>query len=285
MPRNLEDGTIDLGIMGLDRYLEDRTEGGSSAAVLEDLGYARCELVIGVLESWIDVTSVSDLADLALEFHNSGREIRAATKYPRLTQAFFGRHGISYLDTVAATGAIEVAPAMDYADIIVDIMSTGNTLRENKLKTITGGTIVRSQACLIASKKALARDEAKLAATRMLIEMIEGRTRAHDYYSIIANLNGRSEAEVAESVMSRPALAGLQGPTISRVYSKDGKHGWYSVTVVVPKSQLMPAIEHMRSIGCTGVTVLPSQDVFESKSPAYERLLSQRGNSSRRKRS
>lgn len=275
MTRNIEEGSIDLAIMGLERHLEDRVDGGNSIVVIENLGYAGCELVVGVLESWIDVTSMSDLADLALEMHASGKHLRIATKYPRLTQSFFIRHGINYFEIVAAAGAMEVAPTMGYADLIVDITSTGNTLRENKLKMIKGGTLVKSEACMVGSIPNLAGDSSKLKATQEIIEMIEGRSRAKGYYNVVANLYGKSEADVAKKIISKPSASGLQGPTISRVYSKDGDSNWYSVSVMVPKAKLMEAVGHFHEAGGKGLAVLPTQYVFEGESPAYKRLVSQ----------
>ena len=273
--RKLEEGSADLGIMGMDYFLEERVDGGDSTLVLDALGYGHCELVVGVPDSWIDVTTVADLADLATEFHEGGRELRIATKYPRLTQSFLMQRGINYFEIVGASGAMEVAPAMGYADLIVDITSTGNTLRDNRLKTIDGGTIVKSQACLVGNRKALGAEQSKLTVAKSLIAMIEGRLEARGYYSVIANVRGASEAQVAARVLSKPHLAGVQGPTISKVFSKDGKTGWFSVTVVVPRGQLMQAIDHLGSIGSTGVTVLPAQYVFSGQSPAYSRLLGQ----------
>ena len=275
MTRNIEEGSIDLAIMGLERHLEDKVDGGNSVVVLENLGYAGCELVVGVLESWIDVTSMSDLADLAHEMHTSGKHLRIATKYPRLTQSFFIKNGINYFEIVAAAGAMEVAPTMGYADLIVDITSTGNTLRENRLKMIKGGTLVKSEACIVGNIPNLAGDSSKLRATQEIIEMIEGRSRAKGYYNVVANLYGKSEADVAKKIISKPSASGLQGPTISRVYSKDGDSNWYSVSVMVPKAKLMEAVGHFHEAGAKGLAVLPTQYVFEGESPAYRRLVGQ----------
>ena len=78
----VEEGSAEMGITGLDRLMEYRHDEGAVIAVMDDLEYGRCEYVLAVPDSWLDVTSVDDLADLALEFHERGRQLRIATKYP-----------------------------------------------------------------------------------------------------------------------------------------------------------------------------------------------------------
>ena len=147
----IEEGSADLGIVGLDRFEEFRIDDGNAFVVAKDLDYSNCKLVIAVPQGWIDVSAMSDLSDLALEFKHTGRELRVATKYPRLTSKFFYQNGINYFKTIYSSGTLEVSPLMGFSDIIVDITSTGTTLRENQLKPIADGTIIESQACLIAS--------------------------------------------------------------------------------------------------------------------------------------
>src|SRR6266567_9600300 len=116
----------------------------------------RCSLVLAVPESWIDVTSVHDLSEIAATKHASGRELRVATKYPNLTRQFLYDHGVNYFSLNESSGALEAAPTLGYADLIADITSSGVTLRENRLKTVAGGTILESEACLIANRPGLA---------------------------------------------------------------------------------------------------------------------------------
>ena len=91
----VEEGSADLGIVGLDRYLEMRSEGGESGVVIDDLDFGRCHLVLGVPDSWVDVVSLADLADLSMEFRQQGRDLRIVTKYPRLVERFLLRSGIN----------------------------------------------------------------------------------------------------------------------------------------------------------------------------------------------
>ncbi len=269
----VEEGSADIGITGLDIVRENTPEDGDVMVVM-DLGYGRCELVLAVPESWIDVTAVSDLADVAASFKGKGRELRVVTKFPNLTRQFLYRAGITYFAIVEAHGALEVAPSMGYADIIADITSSGTTLRDNRLKRISGGSILSAQACLIANRALLAASESKQQATKTIIEMFEAQMRAGGCLSLTANIQGESAEAVARLVMRSPELAGLQGPSISSVFAKErGAAGWYAVTVVVRKDLLLRTVEHLRKSGASDVTASPLTYVFEAKSWHYQALL------------
>ena len=167
-------------------------EGGDSILVMDDLGYGGCKLMVGVPDSWLDVDSMSDLADLSVDMREHGRDLKIATKYPRLVERHMLRHGVSYYSLVQSSGTLEAAPAMGFADIIADISSTGTTLRENRLKTVENGTILASQACVIGNGRRLAEEPDALRETRILLEQAEAHLRARDFFSITANILGSS---------------------------------------------------------------------------------------------
>src|SRR5690606_20423732 len=102
------------------------------------LGFGHADVVVAVPDAWHDVTSMADLDDVAADFRQRhGRRLRVATKYWWLTQQFFSaRHGIQVYRIVESLGATEGAPAAGSADIIVDITSTGSTLRANHLRIL-----------------------------------------------------------------------------------------------------------------------------------------------------
>jgi ATP phosphoribosyltransferase len=272
IPTKVEEGSADLGISGLDRFLETRGDGGESILIVEDLGFGRCELVVAVPDSWVDVTSMADLADLSVELRERGRELRVATKYPRLVQRHLFTCGVNYFSLVQSSGTLEVAPAMGFADVIVDISSSGTTLRENRLKTLEDGSILASQACLIGNKRLLAQHQSTCLETKSLLEHIEGYLRARDYFSITANVSGESPEEVAAHVTQHREVAGLKGPTISKVYTGNDD-SWYAVTLVVPRDRLLEALEHMRQIGGGSITVYQVNYVFQDQCASYQALL------------
>lgn len=274
----VEEGSADLGITGYDNVAEQRHESSDLIVIEPSLGYSGCELVLAVPDTWVDTSTVADVAELSAEFRDRGREFRVATKYPRLTRQFFFEKGINHFSLVESKGALEAAPLMGYADLIADLTSSGTTLRENRLKMVTGGTIVRSAACLIGNRRALKDDPDKLDRVRLLLESFEARQRADRYYSITANIRGDSPEAVADLVLAEPDLAGLQGPTVARVYSKAGEAGhWYAATIVVERQHLHRAVEHLRACGGRSVTVYTARYVFGERSQSYENLLRQLG--------
>ncbi len=163
---------------------------------------------------------------------------------------------------------------MGYADVIADIVETGVTLRENRLKTLADGRILSSQAILIGNLRTLYSDPGRRETLRLILELIEGRLNGRNVYSVTANVPGESESQVAEGVLRQPEISGLQGPTVSRVYSKGGEsESWFAVTVVVERANLMTAVDHLRRLGASGITTLPAAYVFRSASPAYQSFL------------
>lgn len=271
------EGSIDIGITGLDLVREQREDDEDLLILYDDLGFWRVELVFAAPQAWIDVGSLQDLADLAVELQGQGRPLRIATKYPNLVRRFCYSHGINAFRLVESQGATEAAPGLGYADVIADITETGTALRDNKLKII-GGPILRSQACLVGSRRTLRGDERRLGLVRQVLELLEARRRGRLFYSLTANVAGPSVEAVGRMVTARPELAGLKGPTIARVWDKyavtqETGPDWYAVNVVAPQEELLPAVDHLRSIGASTITVLPVQYVFHAESDAYVRLL------------
>jgi len=158
--RELIRGNIDLGVTGLDLIHETSEQGPSSVAIASKLGFGNADCVVAVPESWIDVTHMHDLADVASDFRSRhGRWMRIATKYITITRQHFARAGIAEYRTVESLGATEAAPASGVADIVVDITTTGSTLAANGLRVLEDGVMLQSQACLFTSRKSHWSDE------------------------------------------------------------------------------------------------------------------------------
>ncbi|MBB5274687.1 ATP phosphoribosyltransferase [Rhizobium rosettiformans] len=153
--REIGNGTVDFGVTGEDLIREGLAEADSRVEIAARLGFGHADVVVAVPEIWYDVDTMADLGDVAAEFRTRhGRRLAIATKYWRLTQQHFsGSHGIQLYRIVESLGATEGAPAAGQADIIVDITSTGSTLRANHLKVLSDGVILRSEACLVRARK------------------------------------------------------------------------------------------------------------------------------------
>lgn len=276
--RKVRDGDVDLGIVGYDTVVEYQGAENNVVIIHEALGYGRCHLSVAVPEDWTDVNSIGDLATLA-ESRPSNRPLRVVSKYERQTIAFLNRHHIHPYRLLHADGALEAAPQMGSADFIVDLVSSGITLRENRLKQIEGGQLLQSQAVFIGNRTALTQRPEVLTVARQMLERIEAHLRAIEHQTIIANIRGTSPQEVAQKIFNQPDLGGLQGPTISSVYLRQTTQtDWFAITIVVRKDRLHQSIEQLRLIGGSGVLVLPVTYIFEEEPSRWRTLLGKLGN-------
>lgn len=274
MVEQVRNGDADAGITGFDILSEMRQEGDGLVVVAEDLGYSYGKLAIAVPEDWIDVRTLTDLAEVALEFRERGRVLRIATTFPSLTRQFLFQQGITYFQVVQAEGGLEAAPTLGYADIIVDLVSTGATLRDNRLKMIEHGVILRTQACLIGNRERLRASATKREALRQVLEFIESSQRADPFSSLTANIQGDSAEAVAAKLAALPEVGGLLGPTIARVFARDeqGK-SWFAVTVQVKSRHLLSAVASLREAGCVSVSVTSPHYIFARECTLYQDLL------------
>lgn len=268
----LDEGTVDVAILGMDRFQEDRGEDGDTTVLIEDLGYSRARLGMAAPSAWGAAATMAGVAKQAAAMGKQGKTLRVATEFPRQVGRFLDSRRVKNYRLVVFKGGIESAPAFGTADVVGDLVSSGTTLRENSLVEVSDGTILHSAACLVAQKRTLGESAEKQEKARELLELIDARRRAEGFYHIIANIKGESVEAVAKRVTVNPDVAGMQGPTVARVVSKTGDQDWYSVSVVVPIARLTKGVDHMRAIGGSGVIVLPVQYVFGSESEAYVRL-------------
>jgi ATP phosphoribosyltransferase len=264
----IRQGSLDFGITGLD-MVEEKRINGEVVMLHEALGFGQCSLTLAVPETWAEVQGVADL--IARQSQQTDR-LRVATKFPNLTRSFLAQHGLSDVRLIDSEGTLEVAPTIGYADLIADLVSTGTTLRDNRLRPLPDGVILKSQAVLIANRAALQTRPATLQVARLLLEYIEAHLRAQGSYLVFVNVRGESPEVIAQRMSEQPHLGGLQGPTISRVMSR-GDQSWHDVNIVVRKEQLMSTINELRAIGGSGVVVTPVTYIFEEEPPRYTKLL------------
>ena len=272
----VQEGSVDLGITGYDLVAEESIGYDHIINVYPELGFGRCELVLAVPESWIDVVSMADLADLAIDFHQQKRRnLRIVTKYPQLTKNWLQKHQVTRCSLVDANGALEAAPKMGYADMIADVSSTGTTLRENRLRQITGAPMLKSQACMIANRDLLRADPRKQEITKVILDSIEAHLEAKQFTSITANIQGDSADSLgAKLLASRVSeLVGMRGPTIAKVYSNQDVN-WYAVTIVIHQSQWREAVSQLRNLGGNDITVFTPNYIFGTESKHSKDLMS-----------
>ena len=152
--QRLGDGTIDIGISGLDLLQESPINLQKKIEIKKKLDFGLADVVVAIPNDWIDVQTVADLEEVSFEFRDKkNTRLRVATKYPNLTNNFLVSKGITQYKLVPSLGATETYPFIGSSEIITDITSTGKTLKDNNLRVLKDGYILNSKACLLISKK------------------------------------------------------------------------------------------------------------------------------------
>ncbi|KAJ0244092.1 ATP phosphoribosyltransferase [Hirschfeldia incana] len=274
--RKLLSGDLDLGIVGLDTLSEYGQENEDLIIVHEALNFGDCHLSIAIPNYGIyeNINSLKELAEMPQ--WSAERPLRVATGFTYLGPKFMQANGIKHVTFSTADGALEAAPAMGIADCILDLVSSGTTLKENNLKEIEGGVVLESQAALVASRRALTERKGALNTVHEILERLEAHLKADGQFTVVANMRGNSSQEVAERVLSQPSLSGLQGPTISPVYcKKDGKVSidYYAIVICVPKKALYESVKQLRAVGGSGVLISPLTYIFDEDTPRWGQLL------------
>jgi ATP phosphoribosyltransferase len=225
MPAWAVDGAVEAAVAGRDQV----AEGGGALDELVALGFGRCSLQVAVPNG----AASQSLADL------DGR--RVATSHPRVTAEFFASRGMR-VETVAVRGSVELAPRLDAAEAVCDLVQSGETLRQNGLAPIA--TVLESEAVLVA------RPDLEPAQQRVADELatvvrsvIVARSRR---YLMLNAPDGSLEQIVG-------LLPGLDSPTVLPL----ARPGWHSVHAVVEQRQVMELLEPLRAAGARSLLVLP----------------------------
>ena len=227
VPEFVADGAADAGVTGWDLIAES----GREVETLLDLGFGRCRLAVAVPEG-SDIASLEDVPGGA----------RIATTFPRLASRFFADAGIA-IELAHVSGAAEIAPHLGVADGIVDLVSTGSTLRVNGLREVT--TVLKSTARLIASSEAWA-DPARRTRLEELVAALESVVRAARKRYLMANVPRDRLDEV------KRVLPGINGPTILEVF--DGGR-WVAAHAVVDEDRVYQTITALKRLGAEGILV------------------------------
>ncbi|GAC1309778.1 MAG: hypothetical protein NVSMB14_13590 [Isosphaeraceae bacterium] len=259
-----QEGRCQLGVTGYDVFAERAEEAEDVSVVISDLGYGGCRLVVAVPESWIDVAHLVDLVDLTTEFKQSGKTFRVSTKYPNLTRTCFRKHGIYHYRIVDSDGALELHPSLGIADVIVDLTSSGTTLKDNRLREIEGGTVLESASCLIGHAPSLRSlilegDDGPLA---RILDAIDGARASEGrlHLEVVGAIADGPEtaARVAEFLQGRGASHVMRG----EVWDIHGSTAW-RVTASILATSLPSFKRPLFRLGASRVVGLPPRFVFD----------------------
>ncbi|HEY5965618.1 MAG TPA: ATP phosphoribosyltransferase [Xanthobacteraceae bacterium] len=258
----LAQGTIHLGVTGEDLLRESIPDMDRRVVIIEGLGFGFANVVVAVPQAWIDVRSMADLDDVATAFRlKHDRKMRVATKYINLTRDFFSHLGIVDYRIVESSGATEGAPAAGSAELIVDITTTGTTLAANGLKIVDDGTILKSQANLVASRGA-AWGETERETARRILDRIAAQARARAYREVRTRFPGCNDAMLAEAKNRFGVVAPFGGPTSSGM-----------LTLHCPPGTVYDLACFMRERGAQSITVAEIEYVFSPDNPLFAKLV------------
>ena len=227
IPEFVADGAADAGVTGFDLIQES----GRVLDQLADLEFGRCRLAVAAKE---------DSGVVALE--DIGGGMRVATVFPRITRRFFAERGAE-VEVVPVTGAAEIAPHIGIADVIVDLVSTGSTLRVNGLREIA--TVLESSSRLI-STPAVRADPARAQALDELVAALGSVLAARGKRYVMANVPRARLDEV------KRVIPGLNGPTIIDIMNS-GEH--VAVHSVVNAATIYRTIADLKALGAEGILV------------------------------
>jgi len=230
IPEMVADDVADLGITGQDLLAEH----GNGLPVLAELGYGRCRLVAAVPRI-VDADGAEDFAGY-----------RVATSHPNVTAAFFSERQIE-VTIVPLKGSVEVAPKLDVADAVVDLVSTGSTLLVNGLRQV--GTILESQAVLVANPASLIerRTEVEQVSTA-LSAVVAGRGKRY----LLLNAPDGAVDKMAE------IIPGMESPTVVPL----AEEGWVAVHSVVDADDVWNVLPDLKALGGRDILVLRIQQLI-----------------------
>jgi len=229
IPEFVADGAADAGVTGWDLV----SESGRDLDKLADLEFGRCRLIVAASDDSAITTTAAIAAGA-----------RVATVYPRLAARFFAERG-QRVEIVPVSGAAEIAPHIGIADLIVDITSTGSTLKVNGLHEVE--TIMESTAHLVAAPNALTTgDPARRRSLEELTMALDSVLRARGKRYLMANVPRAALDAV------RRVIPGLNGPTVIDILD-GGIH--VAVHAVVPAKTVYRTIAELKTLGAEGILV------------------------------
>ena len=227
IPSFIAQGAIDMGITGID----EMSESGKDLIKALDLKFGYCHLSVAVPEG-SGITEVSQIKPGS----------RIATSFPNLTKKFFDGLGID-VEIIVVTGACEIMPYLGVADCIVDLVSTGSTLKTNRLREVA--SILESQAAVFTSKAAMDRNGN---AIQDVVDSFQSVIIAENKKYIMADVP-KNKIEEVERI-----IPGIGGPTVLAIAGNDD---FVAVHAVVDSDKVFTTIADLKRVGAKGILTTP----------------------------
>lgn len=232
IPEYVKDKVADIGIVGENIVLEKQTQ----TVTLEKLGFGRCSLLLAHPNDK-ELNSLSEI---------NGKTI--ATTYPKILTNFLKKNNLK-ANIIELSGSVEIAPSLGVADLICDIVSTGNTLMMNKLKK--SFKVFDSEAVIISSKAKLD-DEKKNKILEDLLRRIRSVLSARTSKYLMMNIPKDSLKKITEIIPS------LKSPTVLHLADEN----MLAVHAVIPSDKFWSIIEDLKKAGASGIILLPIENMI-----------------------
>lgn len=232
IPEYVQDGVCDLGFVGANTVAEDE----ANVTILRGLDYGVCRLSLAAPKN-SGIKTVKDF---------TGKKI--ATSYPVLTRKFFEEKGIKDLSIVTLSGSVEIAPRLQIADAITDLVSTGGTLKANGLVEID--KIFDSETQLIQTNKPLS--DGKQHLIQKMLQRIEGHKTAAESRYIMMNAPETAVPKIKDIIPS------MKSPTVMPL----ADNGMVAVHTVIPIDTFWDVMEQLKEAGASDIVMLPIESMI-----------------------
>ncbi len=233
IPRFVAIGAVDLGITGQDQIADS----GSVLKEVLELDFGHCRLSVAVPEQ-SDIKTVDDIKD----------GCRVATSFPNVTKRFFDSKG-KKVEIVNVSGAAEIMPYIGVSDIIVDLVSSGATLKTNRLVEIE--TLVRSQAVMVTSDKAMEANGTKI---MDIVNSVKSVIDAENKKYLMADVPTSKLPEIDR------LFPGVAGPTVMNI---SGRSDMVAIHVVVDSKSVFDSVNQLQKLGAKGILTLPIERLVQ----------------------
>lgn len=230
IPEYVQDGVADIGIVGENVLIER----GAKAKIIKRLGFGKCKLMIAIPEE-------EDLTDITLL-----NDKKIATSHPKLLGNFLKQNSLNS-KIVVISGSVEIAPSLGVADYICDIVSTGNTLKFNKLKK--SFTVFESEAVLIKNSNF---NPTKINLLEEFKARVDSVLLAKNSKYLMMNIERKALMRVQEIIPS------LKSPTVVPL----AEENLVAVHAVIPQDKFWSIVGELKSIGATGIILLPIENMI-----------------------
>lgn len=226
IPSFVSQGVVDIGITGRDIVMESQED----VEIIKDLNFGHCTMIVATSQdSGID--TIEDIPDGA----------KVATSFVNIAKKYFKEHNKN-VEVIEISGATEVSPQLGLADVIVDITSTGSTLKVNKLKIIA--EIMKSETVIVANRSTFETAKEEL---DMFCLAIDSVMLAQNKKYLCANVPRESLEEI------KSFLPGLAAPTVISLLDMPDQ---VAIQVVVDSDKVYHAIRKLKQLGGSGILIM-----------------------------